>query len=96
MSANSTSMSAAAHAADDLSSTAKDLRAVAETKILQFAEAMKSEDLKTLTNRAVNEAAAHWKELSANAGVFVRESPGRAALAALGIGFAIGLLFRRD
>ncbi|HWB03525.1 MAG TPA: hypothetical protein VG796_10910 [Verrucomicrobiales bacterium] len=87
---------AASATAADLSATANELRAAAEAKILQFTDALKKEDLKTLTNRAVNEAAARWKELSTNAAVFVRESPGRAALAALGIGFAIGLLFRRD
>jgi ElaB/YqjD/DUF883 family membrane-anchored ribosome-binding protein len=80
----------------DLSATANELRAAAEAKVQQFAEALKKEDLKALTNRAVNEAAVRWKELSDNAAVFVRESPGRAALAALGIGIAIGLLFRRD
>jgi ElaB/YqjD/DUF883 family membrane-anchored ribosome-binding protein len=96
MSATSSSTSAAAAAATDLTTTANELREAAESKILQFAEAFKSEDLKTLTNRAVNEAATHWKELSANAAVYVRQNPGRAALAALGIGFAIGLLFRRD
>jgi ElaB/YqjD/DUF883 family membrane-anchored ribosome-binding protein len=96
MSATSSSTSAAAAAATDLTATANELREAAESKILQFAEAFKSEDLKTLTNRAVNEAATHWKELSANTAVYVRQNPGRAALAALGIGFAIGLLFRRD
>jgi hypothetical protein len=96
MSETSSPLNTAAPAATELSAAANELRAVAESKVLQFAEALKSEDLKALTNRAVNEAATHWKELSTSAAVFVRESPGRAALAALGIGFAIGLLFRRD
>ncbi len=89
-------LNTAAVAATDLAAAAKELRAVAEAKVTQFTNALKAEDLKTLTSRAVNEAAARWKEMSADAATYVKESPGRAALAALGIGFALGLLFRRD
>jgi ElaB/YqjD/DUF883 family membrane-anchored ribosome-binding protein len=96
MSEPASTLNSAAPAKADLSTAANELRAMAEAKVLQFTEALKSEDLKPLTNRAVNEAATRWKEMSASAAVFVRESPGRAALAALGIGFTIGLLFRRD
>jgi ElaB/YqjD/DUF883 family membrane-anchored ribosome-binding protein len=85
-----------ASTAEDLPAAAHELRTAAEAKVRQFTEALKSEDLRALTNRAVNEAAVRWREVSSSAAVFVRESPGRAALAALGIGFAIGMLFRRD
>lgn len=80
----------------DLSSAADELRALAEAKVRQFTDALKTQDLKVLTDRAVAEASARWKEAGTSAAAFVKESPGRAALAALGIGFAIGLLFRRD
>ncbi len=96
MSQPATPLSSAASAATDLSTAANELRAMAEARVQQFAEALKSEDIKALTHRTVNEAAERWRELSASAAVFVRQSPGKAALAALGIGFAIGLLFRRD
>jgi ElaB/YqjD/DUF883 family membrane-anchored ribosome-binding protein len=83
-------------ASGDLSTAADELRALAETRVKQFTEALKSQDLKALTDRAVAEASARWKEAGTSAAAFVKESPGRAALAALGIGFALGMLFRRD
>jgi ElaB/YqjD/DUF883 family membrane-anchored ribosome-binding protein len=44
----------------------------------------------------VRETMQRWREVSDNAAAFIKENPAKAALAALGIGFAIGLLFRRD
>ncbi len=53
---------------------------------------LKPEELSALKKQAVE----RWKEVSENAAVYIKENPGRAVLAGVGIGFAIGLLFRRD
>lgn len=82
--------------ADNILNAAEELRAAAAAKVKEYENALKSEDLRVLANRVVNETGARWREVSDNAAVFIKENPGKAALAALGIGFAIGLLFRRD
>ena len=93
---SATAAATANPAADDLSTVTHELRAAAELKVREFAGALKNEDLKTLTDRAVQEATVRWKDLSAQAAEFIKESPGKAVLAALGIGFALGAMFRRD
>jgi ElaB/YqjD/DUF883 family membrane-anchored ribosome-binding protein len=82
--------------ADNILSASEELRAAAAAKARQLQDVLKSDDVKAAADRAVREAVNRWREVSDNAAAFVREHPGQAAVAALGIGFAIGLLFRRD
>jgi ElaB/YqjD/DUF883 family membrane-anchored ribosome-binding protein len=96
MSDEATLVPSAASPADNILSAAEELRAAAAAKAQQLKEALKTEDIKVMTDRVVRETTARWREVSDNAAVFIRDHPGKAALAALGIGFAIGLLFRRD
>jgi ElaB/YqjD/DUF883 family membrane-anchored ribosome-binding protein len=93
---SATAAATATPAADDLSAAALELRTAAESKVKEFAEALKSEDLQTIADRAVQEASTRWREVSDQVAAFIRESPGKAVLAALGIGFALGAMFRRD
>lgn len=81
---------------DPLAEATRELRAAAEAKVAQFREAFASEDVKAATDRVVRETTHRLREVTDNASAFIRESPGKAALAALGVGFVIGLLFRRD
>ena len=81
---------------DNILSAAEEFRAAAASKVREFKDALKVEDIKSLTDRVAREAGARWREVSDNAALFIKENPGKAAVAALGIGFAIGLLFRRD
>jgi ElaB/YqjD/DUF883 family membrane-anchored ribosome-binding protein len=83
-------------AADELSAAATELRLAAESKVKEFAGALKNEDLQSLADRAVKEATTRWEEVSEQVAAFIKESPGKAVLAALGIGFALGAMFRRD
>jgi ElaB/YqjD/DUF883 family membrane-anchored ribosome-binding protein len=87
---------AAAAATDNIFNAAEELRAAAFNRAEQLRDALKSEDVKAATDRLINETSQRWREVSDNAATFIKENPGKAALAALGIGFAIGLLFRRD
>jgi len=82
--------------ADNILSAAEELRAAAAAKAREFKDALKTEDIKAVTDRVIRETRARWREVSDNAAVFIKDHPGKATLAALGIGFAIGLLFRRD
>ncbi len=82
--------------ADNILSATDELRAAAAAKAQQFRDAFKSDDVKAATDKVVRETTERWREVSDNAAAFIKENPGKAALAALGIGFAIGLLFRRD
>jgi ElaB/YqjD/DUF883 family membrane-anchored ribosome-binding protein len=85
-----------ASAPDNILNAAEELRIAATARARQLSEALKSGDVKAATDRLVAETSQRWREVSDNAAAFIKESPGKAALAALGIGFAIGLLFRRD
>ena len=96
MSDPATNLTSAAPAADNILNAAEQLRAAAAARALQWRDALKTEDLRNLTGRVVSETTQRWREVSDNAAAFIKHNPGRAALAALGIGFAIGLLFRRD
>lgn len=82
--------------AGNILSATDELRAAAAAKAREIRDALKSEDIKAATDKIVRETTERWREVSDNAAAFIKESPGKAALAALGIGFAIGLLFRRD
>lgn len=81
---------------DNILSATDELRAAAAAKAREIRDAFKSEDVKAATDKVVRETTERWREVSDNAAAFIKESPGKAALAALGIGFALGLLFRRD
>jgi ElaB/YqjD/DUF883 family membrane-anchored ribosome-binding protein len=85
-----------ASAPDNILNAAEELRAAATARARQLRDALSSGEMKAATDRIVNETSQRWKEVSDNAAAFIRENPGKAALASLGIGFAIGLLFRRD
>ena len=81
---------------DNILSATDELRAAAAAKAREIRDAFKAEDVKAATDKVVRETTERWREVSDNAAAFIKESPGKAALAALGIGFALGLLFRRD
>ena len=96
MSEPATDLHSSSHPADNILSAAEELRAAAAAKARQLQDVLRSDDVKVAAERAMKEAATRWKEISNNAATFIREHPGQAAVAALGIGFAIGVLFRRD
>ena len=81
---------------DNILSVTDELRAAAAAKAQEIRDAFRSEDIKATTDKVVRETTERWREVSDNAAAFIKESPGKAALAALGIDFALGLLFRRD
>ena len=82
--------------ADNILSATDELRAAAASKAQQFRDVLTSDDVKAAADKVFRETTERWREVSDNAAGFIKENPGKAALAALGIGFAIGLLFRRD
>lgn len=88
--------SATLTAPGNIRDAAEELRAAATATAQQFRDALQSDDVKAAADRIARETALRWREVSDNAAAFIKEYPGKAALAALGIGFAIGLLFRRD
>ena len=88
--------SATLTAPGNIRDAAEELRAAATATAQQFRDALQSEDVKAAADRIARETTLRWREVSDNAAAFIKEYPGKAALAALGIGFAIGLLFRRD
>jgi ElaB/YqjD/DUF883 family membrane-anchored ribosome-binding protein len=96
MSDNAPPVPAEVSPADNILSAAEELRAAAAAKARELRDALKTDEIKVVADRVVRETSARWREVSDNAATFIREHPGKAALAALGIGFAIGLLFRRD
>lgn len=96
MSTTAAALAASEKPADNILSASEQLRAAAEATAGQLRDVLKSDDVKAATDRLAKEAGQRWREVTDNAAVFIRENPGKAALAALGIGFAIGLLFRRD
>lgn len=96
MSNTATAIPGAETPADNILNAAEELRAAASAKAAEIRAAFTSGDLKTVTDRVVRETSQRWREVSDNTAAFIRENPGKAALAALGVGFAIGVLFRRD
>jgi ElaB/YqjD/DUF883 family membrane-anchored ribosome-binding protein len=53
-------------------------------------------EIKEAADRALRQLSERWHEVAANASSYVKEHPGKAVLAGLGVGFAIGMMFRRD
>lgn len=96
MSTSAAALAAADPPASNILSASEQLRAAAEATAGQLRDALQSDDVKAAAERLTKEASQRWREVTDNAATFIRENPGKAALAALGIGFAIGLLFRRD
>ncbi len=83
-------------AGDNILDAAAELRASAGARAQQLREVLQSDDAKAAADRITRETMQRWREVSDNAAAFIKENPAKAALAALGIGFAIGLMFRRD
>jgi ElaB/YqjD/DUF883 family membrane-anchored ribosome-binding protein len=80
----------AIHAAEDLKAAAeakaKELRAVAEAKAQEY---------RGKAEHAYGEARVKARTLRDDSEQYIRENPTRAVLSALGIGFVLGLIFRR-
>jgi len=78
------------HAADDLRAAAeakaKELRGIAEAKAAEY---------RGKAEQAYGEARDRAKTFREEGEEYVRENPARAVLTALGIGFIVGLIFRR-
>ena len=66
------------------------------TTARQIKDAFQTEELKAAAERALDELSERWKEVSSNTTDYVKQNPGRSVLIGLGVGFAIGMLFRRD
>ena len=81
---------------NDHSSPAAPSPEVLSLPLDRIKEVLQSDDIKAYTDKAVKELNARWKELSDNTAAFIKESPGKAVLTGLGVGFALGLLFRKD
>lgn len=82
-----------AHAAQ----AASELKAAAEEKAhqLRIAAEQKAADLRSRAEQAYGEASARARTMREEGEQYVRENPMRAVLTALGVGFVIGLIFRR-
>lgn len=89
------------HAADDLRSAAetkaRELRAAAEAKAaeLRGRAEVKATELRGKAEEAYGDARAKVQHLREDGEHYVRQNPSQAVLAALGIGFVLGLVFRR-
>jgi len=93
--------SSAMKAAEDLraAATAKahEIRQVAEQRASQFKSAAqdKAAEIKDCADKAWGEASGQVKNFTADAEKFAREKPLQALLAAFGVGFLAGVIFRR-
>jgi ElaB/YqjD/DUF883 family membrane-anchored ribosome-binding protein len=80
----------AIHAAEDLRAAAeakaKELRSIAEAKAQEY---------RGRAEHAYGEARVKARTLRDDGEQYIRENPTRAVLSALGIGFVLGLIFRR-
>jgi len=80
----------AMHAAEDLKAAAEakahELRAVAEAKAQEF---------RGKAEHAFDEARVKARTFREDGEQYVRENPTRAVLTALGVGFVLGIIFRR-
>ena len=76
---------------------AQDLRAAAETKAqdLRAVAETKARELREKAEQAYEQARTKARSLQKEGEHYVRENPLRGVLTALGVGFVIGLLFRR-
>jgi len=87
----------AIHAAEDLKAAAEDLKAAAEAKAQELrtvAEA-KAHEYRGRAEHAFDEARVKARTFREDGEQYVRENPTRAVLTALGVGFVLGLIFRR-
>ncbi len=88
-------------AGDDLRSAAeskaRELRAAAEAKAseLRGKAEVKATELRGKAEEAYGDARAKVQHLREDGEHYVRQNPSQAVLAALGIGFVLGLVFRR-
>jgi ElaB/YqjD/DUF883 family membrane-anchored ribosome-binding protein len=76
---------------------ADDLRAAAEAKAQEMravAEA-KAQEYRARAEQALEEARVRAKTFRDESEQYIRENPTRALLTALGVGFVVGLIFRR-
>jgi len=76
---------------------AEDLRAAAEEKASQFrgvAEA-KAQEFRGKAEDAYSQARTRARSLQEEGEAYVRENPVRGVMTALGVGFLLGLVFRR-
>lgn len=76
---------------------AEDLRAAAESKAhdLRVAAEQKAQELRGRAEQAYGDARVRARTLREDGESYVRENPTRAILTALGVGFFLGLIFRR-
>ena len=91
------SKSHASQAVGDLRAAADDLRAAAEAKAheLRAAAEAKAHELRGRAEHLYDDARARARTLRDDGEHYVRENPMRAVLTALGVGFVLGLIFRR-
>ncbi len=88
-------------AAEDLraaaAAKAHEIRQVAEQRAAQFTSAAsdKAAEIKDCADKAWGEASGQMKIITAEAEKFAREKPVQALLAAFGVGFIAGVIFRR-
>lgn len=76
---------------------AEDLKAAAEAKAAELraqAEA-KAQELRSRAENVYQQARSRARTFQEEGEAYVRENPTRGVLAALGVGFVLGLLFRR-
>lgn len=88
-------------AAEDLraaaAAKAHEIRQVAEQRASQFTSAAgdKAAEFKGYADKALDDAGDQLKNFTAEAEKFAREKPLQALLAAFGVGFIAGVIFRR-
>lgn len=93
--------SSAMKAAEDLrtaaAAKAHEIRQAAEQRASQFKSAAgdKAGEIKDYADKAWGEASGQVKNFTAEAEKFAREKPLQALLAAFGVGFLAGVIFRR-
>ncbi len=93
--------SSAIKAAEDLraaaTAKAQEIRQVAEQRAAQFKTVAESKagEIKDYADKAWGEASSQVKNLTTEAERFAREKPLQALLAAFGVGFLAGVIFRR-
>ncbi len=93
--------SSAIKAAEDLraaaAAKAHEIRQVAEQRASQFTSVAgdKAAEIKDYADKAWDEASGQMKNFTAETEKFAREKPLQALLAAFGVGFLAGVIFRR-
>ena len=93
--------SSALKAAEDLrnaaAAKAQEIRQAAEQRAAQFRSAaeIRAGEIKDCADKAWDEASSQMKSLAGEAERYAREKPLQALLAAFGVGFLAGMIFRR-